>query len=106
MRGGSSETEAKEFAVMPCTWPGSRSTVTTVTPVAKWPRARRNSRAGSGVAGIVPHQDNIQRRSTWTRCPHKKERPDLPGRSYCACEKLPLQAHLCGGLSFLGDRKS
>src|SRR5258708_4182358 len=46
---GSSETEVKELAVMPCTRPGPRSAVTTVTPVANWPSARRNS----DVVGVV-----------------------------------------------------
>jgi|ERR1700730_901628 len=50
---GSSETEVKELAVIPCTKPGSRSTVTTVTPVEKWPSALRNSRAVSGGMVIV-----------------------------------------------------
>ena len=52
--GGSSETEVKEFAVMPCGL--SPPTVTTVTPVAKAPNARRSSsvsvvvdRAASGA---------------------------------------------------------
>src|SRR5258708_3832327 len=39
---GSSETEVKELAVIPRTELGARSTVTTVTPVAKRPRALRN----------------------------------------------------------------
>src|SRR5271165_2895448 len=41
--GGSRETELKELAVMPWTWPGSRSTVTTVMPVGKCPITRRKS---------------------------------------------------------------
>src|SRR6266403_3109312 len=49
---GSSETEVKELAVMPCTRPGPRSTVTTVTPVANWPSARRNSEVLGVVGGI------------------------------------------------------
>src|SRR5260370_39883509 len=39
---GSRETEVKELAVIPRTAPGTRSTVTMVTPVAKRPRAFRN----------------------------------------------------------------
>src|SRR5438270_10676311 len=39
---GSSDTEVNALAVMPCTSP-SRSTVITVTPVAKHPSALRNS---------------------------------------------------------------
>src|SRR5260370_34726131 len=50
---GSSETEVNEFAVMPWILPGSRSTVTTVTPVEKWPRALRNSDDESGGVGIL-----------------------------------------------------
>jgi len=34
---------------MPCTRPGALSTVTTVTPVANWPRARRKSSEVSGT---------------------------------------------------------
>ena len=50
---GSSETEVKELAVMPWILPGSRSTVTTVTPVVKWPRALRNSNDESEEVGIL-----------------------------------------------------
>src|SRR5260370_14122415 len=50
---GSSETEVKELAVMPWILPGSRSTVTTVTPVVKWPRALRNSDDESEEVGIL-----------------------------------------------------
>src|SRR6266571_3771118 len=49
---GSSETEVKELAVMPWVFPGSRSTVTTVTPVVKWPSALRNSNGVSRGVGI------------------------------------------------------
>src|SRR5437016_2925323 len=49
---GSSETEVNELAVMPWILPGSRSTVTTVTPVVKWPRALRNSNDESEEVGI------------------------------------------------------
>src|SRR5882762_2466491 len=49
---GSSETDVNEFAVMPWILPGSRSTVTTVTPVEKWPRALRNSDGESDGVGI------------------------------------------------------
>src|SRR5439155_23344456 len=52
MSGGSSETEVKEFAVMPCTRRGAHSTVTTVTPVANWLRARRKSKDVSGADDI------------------------------------------------------
>src|SRR5229473_6912976 len=50
---GSSETDVKEMAVMPWILPGSRSTVTTVTPVEKWPRALRNSEDESDGVGIL-----------------------------------------------------
>ena len=50
---GSSETEVKELAVMPWTRPGARSTVTTVTPVEKWPSALRNCRVVSGGVVII-----------------------------------------------------
>src|SRR5467141_3093827 len=50
--GGSSETEVKELAVMPRIFPGSRSTVITVTPVENWPSALRNSRVVSGEVVI------------------------------------------------------
>src|SRR6266478_7753377 len=50
---GSSETEVNELAVMPWILPGSRSTVMTVTPVVKWPRALRNSIDESEEVGIL-----------------------------------------------------
>src|SRR5271157_2883684 len=43
--GGRNDTEQKALAVMPCTSPLAVSTVMTVTPVAKRPRADRNSSA-------------------------------------------------------------
>src|SRR5271154_4606788 len=64
---GSRETEVKELAVMPCTLPGSRSTVTTVTPVAKLPITRRKS---SGVREVVAMADvfqDITREILWRR---------------------------------------
>src|SRR5277367_2057582 len=42
---------------MPCTLPGSRSTVMTVTPVAKLPITRRKS---SGVRDVVAMADTFQ----------------------------------------------
>src|ERR1700676_1277692 len=51
--GGSSDTDVNELAVMPCTQPGARSAVTTVTPVANCPRARRNSELVGVVGAIV-----------------------------------------------------
>jgi hypothetical protein len=42
-RGGSSETEAKAFAVKPAGVPSAARVVTTVTPVANWAQARRKS---------------------------------------------------------------
>ena len=44
--GGSSETAENEFTTIPTSW-SSALVVTTVTPVANWPRARRNARASS-----------------------------------------------------------
>src|SRR5262249_20267238 len=49
---GFSETEVSEFAVMPCTLPGARSTVRTLTPVANWPHAIRNSAGVGGLDGM------------------------------------------------------
>src|SRR5437667_790447 len=65
---GSSETEVKELAVMPWILPGSRSTVTTVTPVVKWPRALRNSDDDSEEVGILEvFEDTIlgTRKAKW-----------------------------------------
>ena len=45
IRGGSSDTEEKELAVSPTGRPCSSRVVTTVTPVAKQPRASRRVRA-------------------------------------------------------------
>ncbi len=46
-RGGSSETEAKDWQAKPTGSPSAVRPVTTVTPVAKWPRAWR-MRSGVG----------------------------------------------------------
>src|SRR5579863_5905603 len=70
--GGSSETDAKELAVMPCTFPGARSAVTTVTPVANWPRAWRNSRAVGGEVSIVEEFEDIIRPAHWRNSPETK----------------------------------
>src|SRR5262249_14400537 len=51
--GGSSDTEVKEFAVKPRGVPSGCSVVTTVTPVAKAPRAWRKVRASIRDAGMV-----------------------------------------------------
>ena len=50
INSGSRDTEVNELAVMPWTLPGSYSTVTTVMPVANWPRAWRKV---SELAGVV-----------------------------------------------------
>src|SRR5215468_7117707 len=50
--GGSSETELKELAVMPIMPASCEAVVTTVMPVAKLPRAWRNSR-GSMLTVVV-----------------------------------------------------
>ena len=54
--GGSSETEANELAVMPTSLPPDCA-VTTVTPVAKCPRARRKSRSLAVCAGPAGDAD-------------------------------------------------
>src|ERR1700691_3074449 len=52
--GGTSDTEVKELAVMPCAAPLASCTVTTVMPLANLPQMRRNccfsirERGGSG----------------------------------------------------------
>ena len=46
--GGCNDTEQNALAVMPCTAPSAVSTVITVTPLAKRPKAVRNA---SGVTG-------------------------------------------------------
>jgi hypothetical protein len=57
---GSSETEVNELAVMPWILPGSNSTVTTVTPVVKWPSALRNSNVvRCGVSILEVFEDTI-----------------------------------------------
>jgi hypothetical protein len=56
-RGGSSETEANELAVIPWTLPGARSVVMIVTPLANWPRAWRNS---TDVSGVVDMAEEIE----------------------------------------------
>jgi hypothetical protein len=43
MSGGSNETEQNALTVMPCNFPLASRAVTTVTPLAKRPSARRNS---------------------------------------------------------------
>ncbi len=43
MSGGSSDSELTALAVVPTGSPSGPTEVTTVTPVAKWPMARRNS---------------------------------------------------------------
>ncbi len=65
-RGGSSETEAKDWQAKPTGSPSAVRPVTTVTPVAKWPRAWR-IRSGVGVAevqlttGAVAHESSPPR---------------------------------------------
>ena len=56
---GSRETEVTELAVMPWTWPGARSAVTTVTPVANCEQAKRNSVAVGGVDAMMEVFDDI-----------------------------------------------
>src|ERR1051325_5137632 len=58
MSGGSSETEVNEFAVMPCTRRGAVSTVTAVSPMAKWARALLKSNDVSGAEDMGFPEDN------------------------------------------------
>ena len=51
--GGLSETDVNEFAVIPQRRPSSSSQVTTVTPVAYWPSARRRSRGSNRAASAA-----------------------------------------------------
>jgi len=51
MSGGSSDSEVTALAVVPTGAPSAPIDVTTVTPVAKWPMASRNSVAGTSVPG-------------------------------------------------------
>src|ERR1700693_5692968 len=48
--GGSSDTEENELTVKPTRRPSVVHVVTTVTPVANWPSARRKSRASKRPA--------------------------------------------------------
>ena len=50
IRGGSRETEAKALTVTPTGTPFGVNPVTTVTPVAKVPRALRNCRESNDTA--------------------------------------------------------
>src|SRR5208337_1761706 len=54
------ETEEKELAVMPWTLPGSRSTVTTVIPVAKCPMMRRKNSDVTGAEDIAGSFEDIR----------------------------------------------
>src|SRR5713226_5226112 len=52
-RGGSSETEENELTVTPMRRPSFARVLTTVTPVANWPSARRKSRRSNRSAAAV-----------------------------------------------------
>jgi hypothetical protein len=90
MRGGSSETDVKELAVMPCTHRGAHSTVTTVTPVANWLRARRKSSDVSGADDMdflkIAQLENLRRAASEDG--QREERPLLaaPGKSFACAE--------------------
>ncbi|MNP25563.1 hypothetical protein D3C76_1183770 [compost metagenome] len=56
--GGSRDTELKLLAVTPTRLPCGSAAVTTVTPVAKLPRARRKARLSKAVAVAVDMQDS------------------------------------------------
>ena len=45
-----SDSEVTALAVVPTGWPSASTEVTTVTPVAKWPIASRNSAADTPEA--------------------------------------------------------
>ena len=49
--GGSSDSEVTALAVVPTGSPSAPTEVITVTPVAKWPMACRNSAAETSVPG-------------------------------------------------------
>ena len=51
MSGGASDSEVTALAVVPTGAPSAPTDVTTVTPVAKWPKALRNCAAGTSVPG-------------------------------------------------------
>ena len=51
--GGFSDTEVKEFAVIPCSLPSRPRVVMIVTPVAKVPSALRNSRVLKPSAEVL-----------------------------------------------------
>ena len=85
--GGSSDTELNEFAVIPTGRPSGASAVITVTPVAKWPSARRKSvpskpgpkwvRAGAEAAAEVGVSEALK--TEGTRCPERWRPLDYPG---------------------------
>src|SRR5712692_11465617 len=52
-RGGSSETEENELTVTPMRRPSFARVLTTVTPVANWPSARRKSRRSNRSAAAL-----------------------------------------------------
>src|ERR1700752_2765889 len=52
-RGGSSDREENALTVIPRTLPSLPAVVTTVTPLAKWPRAVRNSSLPTGIFSSV-----------------------------------------------------
>src|SRR5208337_2388116 len=61
------ETEEKELAVMPWTLPGSRSTVTTVIPVAKCPMMRRKNSDVTGAEDIAGSFEDIRNQRSEVR---------------------------------------
>ncbi|GAA1610855.1 hypothetical protein GCM10009789_76570 [Kribbella sancticallisti] len=50
---GSSETDRKELAVIPCSSPVGARHVTTVTPVGNAPQTRRNERRSTGGTVMI-----------------------------------------------------
>src|SRR5580704_512989 len=66
--GGSSDTELKEFAVMPTGSPSGRTAVITVTPVANSPKASRSCRCVKEVLTGSPLRSHDLGRVRHPRC--------------------------------------
>lgn len=69
------ETEVKELTVIPWTLPGSRSTVTTVIPVAKCPMTRRKSWDVTEAEGIAGSFEDIRNQRSEVRRQKAGNRP-------------------------------
>src|SRR5213076_127436 len=75
-RGGSSDTDATELAVIPTGRPAGSRVVRTVTPVAKRPSSWRN------CAGSTPGMSSPQELGQDARGKHTARRDDVPGRAH------------------------